>query len=86
LTSSGINLHSGDTFEAHITYDGTNLALTITDTSTLATWSHTWAINIPATVGGTTAYVGFTGGNRRTRYGSGNPHLDVHESVRSVGL
>ena len=62
LTGTPINLHSGDPFAAHITYDGTNLTLTLTDSSTLGTWSYSWPINIPATVGGTTAYVGFTGG------------------------
>ena len=48
--------------DAHITYDGTTLNLTITDLVTQATWSHPFTINIPATVGGSTAYVGFTGG------------------------
>ena len=61
LTGSGINLHSGDKMDAHLTYDGTTLNLTLTDTVTWKTWSHPFAINIPATVGGDTAYVGFTG-------------------------
>jgi hypothetical protein len=42
-------------------YDGTTLTMTITDTKTKASFSKNWAINIPTTVGGTTAYVGFTG-------------------------
>ncbi len=62
LTDTPINLHSGDRFSAHITYDGTDLTLTLTDSNTLGTWSYSWPINISATVGGTTAYVGFTGG------------------------
>ena len=62
FTGSGINLHSGDTMDAHITYNGTTLILTITDLVTQATWSHPFTINIPGTVGGNTAYVGFTGG------------------------
>ena len=28
----GVNLHSGDIMKAHMTYDGTTLTLTITDT------------------------------------------------------
>ena len=48
--------------DAHITYNGTTLNLTLTDLVTMATWSHPFAVNIPATVGGNTAYVGFTGG------------------------
>ena len=62
LTDTPINLHSGDPFAAHITYDGTDLTLTLTDPSTLGTWSYSWPINIPSTVGGNTAYVGFTAG------------------------
>jgi hypothetical protein len=43
-------------------YDGTTLTLTITDLVTTATYTTSTVINIPATVGGNTAYVGFTGG------------------------
>jgi hypothetical protein len=66
LAGTGIDLHSGDSMDAHITYDGTNLALTLTDTLTLASWSDSWAIDIPTTVGSDTAYVGFTGGTGST--------------------
>jgi hypothetical protein len=62
LSGTGIDLHSGDFIQAHITYDGANLNLTLTDTDTLATWSNSFAVNIPAIVGGNAAYVGFTGG------------------------
>ncbi len=62
LTGSGIDLHSGDLMDAHITYDGTILNLTLTDLVTMATWTQPFTINIPATVGGNTAYVGFTAG------------------------
>jgi len=62
LAGTGINLHSGDYIDAHITYDGTTLSMTLTDGLTLATWSTSWTINIPSAVGGDTAYVGFTAG------------------------
>ena len=62
MTASGVNLHSGDILHAHITYDGTTLTLTLTDTVTNASFTTSTAINIPATVGGNTAYVGFTAG------------------------
>ncbi|MGA2399045.1 MAG: L-type lectin-domain containing protein, partial [Steroidobacteraceae bacterium] len=62
MTSSGVNLHSGDILHAHITYNGTTLTLLLTDTVTSASFTASTAINIPATVGGNTAYVGFTGG------------------------
>ena len=61
LSSTGINLHSGDTMHVHITYDGANFNVTITDTVTNATWTKNFSVNIPALVGGSTAYVGFTG-------------------------
>ena len=62
MTSSGVNLHSADVMHAHITYDGTTLALTLSDTVTGATFSTSWTINIPTTIGSNTAYAGFTGG------------------------
>ncbi|HEY0702782.1 MAG TPA: chitobiase/beta-hexosaminidase C-terminal domain-containing protein [Candidatus Acidoferrales bacterium] len=62
LTSSGIDLHSGDTMAVHMSYDGTNLTMTITDAVANATFTHAWPINIPSAVGGTLAYAGFTGG------------------------
>ena len=62
LTPSGINLHSGTMFSAHVVYDGSNLTLTLNDPVTLSVFTHTWAVDIPTTVGASTAYVGFTGG------------------------
>ena len=63
MTSSGVNLHSGDVFNVHMTYDGTTLKMTVTDAVNPAqTFSTSWTINIPATVGGNSANVGFTGG------------------------
>jgi hypothetical protein len=57
------NLHSGDVMQVQMTYNGTMLTMTITDTTTPADiFTISWPINIPATVGGNTAYVGFTGG------------------------
>jgi hypothetical protein len=58
----GVNLHSGDVTLVQMSYDGTTLTMTITDTTTAASFTTSWPINIPGTVGGNTAYVGFTGG------------------------
>src|SRR5262249_39814835 len=58
----GVNLHSGDILQVHITYDGTTLTMTITDTVTNATFTTSWKINIPGIVGASTAFVGFTAG------------------------
>ena len=48
--------------DATINYAGAALTLTITDMVTHASWTHPFVVNIPAVVGGNTAYVGFTGG------------------------
>ncbi len=62
LIPSGINLHSGDMMEAHIAYDGATLTLTLTDLVTNVSFTEPFTIDIPGTVGGPTAYIGFTGG------------------------
>jgi hypothetical protein len=62
LTSTGVNLHSGDVFQVLMSYDGTTLTVTITDTATHATASQSYTVNIPQVIGSGTAYVGFTGG------------------------
>jgi hypothetical protein len=62
LSSSGINLHSGDKFSVHMTYNGATLSMTITDGSTGAVYNTSWSINIPQVIGSNTAYVGFTAG------------------------
>ena len=63
LTGSGLDLTSGDTFSAHISYDGKTLYLTLRDLVTGATAVRSFPIDIAKTVGGSTAYVGFTGGS-----------------------
>lgn len=58
----GVNLHSGDPFNAHMSYDGTTLKMTITDVNNSSfNFSTSWTVNIPSIVGGNTAFVGFTG-------------------------
>lgn len=68
LVPNGIDFHSGHVFRVVVTYDGTNLSWTITDTATRAAFtSQNYPLNIPLIVGGgttasNTAYLGFTGG------------------------
>jgi hypothetical protein len=62
LTGYGIDLHSGDVFNVHMSYDGSTLWETITDASTGASATLAYTIDIPATVGGPIAYAGFTAG------------------------
>jgi hypothetical protein len=63
ISSSGIQLGSGDSIQAQIVYDGTNLTLNLLDLVTNDKFTMTQAINIPQVVGGNSAYVGFTGGS-----------------------
>jgi hypothetical protein len=59
---SGIDLKNGHPLLVTLTYDGINLIETVKDTVTNNTFTHTYQVNIPATVGGTAAYLGFGGG------------------------
>jgi hypothetical protein len=79
LAISGIDLHSGHVFDLRLTYDGTTMTINLTDTVTNAVWTTQVAEDIPAIVGGSTAYFGFTAG-------SGTPALtsDVAEAVRAA--
>ncbi|AXC11340.1 Cell surface protein [Acidisarcina polymorpha] len=62
LLGTGINLADDIPYGVHVTYDGAILNMTITNLFYAPdSFSHSWAIDIPATVGGSTAYVGFTG-------------------------
>ena len=63
ISPSGIQLASGDSIQAQITYDGTTLTLMMLDLVTNKTFTTSQAINIPQVVGANTAYVGFTGGS-----------------------
>ena len=62
MTSSGVILRSGHVLDVNIVYDGSILALTITDKATtpVSVFSATFPIDIPAHVGDVTGYVGFT--------------------------
>jgi hypothetical protein len=62
LLKSGIDLHSGHRFQVNLSYDGTTLTETITDTATGATATMSYLVNLLNVLGGNLAYVGFTGG------------------------
>jgi hypothetical protein len=61
LTGSGVDLHSGNMMRAQLIYDGQNLHVTVTDTSTQASFTHVFPSDIPKAIGSNTAFVGFTG-------------------------
>ena len=66
MTGSGVDLHSGDVFNVHMVYDGSTLSMQITDANTQQSFVTSWMIDIPGTVGGTTAYAGFTASTGRS--------------------
>ena len=80
MTSSGRLLRSGNPLNVTLAYNGTTLTMTIMDTKTKASFSKSWTIDIPATVGGSTAYVGFTGA---TGWASANPGVTSVQNVVS---
>ena len=70
LAGTGINFAAGaedpngpHTYQATLSYSGTTLSETITDQTTGASFSRAYAnVDLPTSVGGSTAFVGFGGG------------------------
>ena len=71
--ASNMNLSSGQTYQAALSYNGTTLSLLLTNTATSATYSTNWTVNIPSLVGASTAYAGFTGSSG----GDGNANIQL---------
>ena len=62
--ATGLTFSSGHIFSVTLTYSGTTLAISMTDQTTLANFSHNFTgINIASIVGASTAYAGITGGS-----------------------
>ena len=67
-----VSLASGDPINVLLTYDGTFLTETLTDTVTHAAYAPPSSfINIPAAIGGNSAYVGFTASTVGVNLGGG---------------
>ncbi len=62
MTSSGVVLTSGDPMLVNLSYDGVTLTEQVTDTTTNAVFTQSYAVNIPSILGSPTGYVGFTAG------------------------
>ena len=62
LLQYNLNLRSGHQFQADMTYNGTTLAVTLTDMTTNASNTQNYSIDIPGTIGSQFAYAGFTAG------------------------
>ncbi len=58
-STAPVNMFSGDPINVVISYNGTLLQETITDANTSASFQTFFLINIPSTVGASTAFVGF---------------------------
>ncbi len=80
--TGGLNLGAGNPVTVTFTYNGTTLTMTLTDTVTGAKFSHAWNVNIPSTVGASTAYVGFTAG---TGYWHANQYIKSWTYAASQG-
>ena len=64
LTPTGIDLHSGDVFSAHLRYDGVVLGIILRDlTRPGVAYVGSSQIDLPTALGGNYAYVGFTAGS-----------------------
>jgi hypothetical protein len=64
LTPSGIDLHSGRIYRARLAYGGGKLALKVLDEQDKRrAFRRTFAVDVPAAVGGDFAYAGFTAGS-----------------------
>jgi len=62
VTPGSVSLYGGDPINVLLSYNGTTLSEQLLDTVSNATYSTSYNVNIPGTVG-SLAYVGFTGGS-----------------------
>ncbi|HWY86637.1 MAG TPA: L-type lectin-domain containing protein, partial [Gemmataceae bacterium] len=60
LANTGIDLHSGDVIDVHMTYDGSTLIVMEVDPTQQATATQSYAVNIASVIGSSLGYVGFT--------------------------
>ena len=61
FSTAPVVLGSGDPIQVMVSYDGTNMTVGLLDTVTSATFSKSFAVDIPGTVGSPFDWVGFTG-------------------------
>ena len=62
LTSAGIDLHSEDLLQVHLSYDGATLSVTEKDLAASASATQNYSVNLVSLTGGSDAYMGFTAG------------------------
>lgn len=62
LASDGVDFTLGNVCEAVIEYEATKLKVKVTDLATSKSSTRSYTVDVARTVGGSSAYVGFTGG------------------------
>ena len=82
MTSSGVDLHSGDVFNVHMVYDETTLSMQITDASTQQSFATNWTIDIPGHGGSDNGLCRLHRRHREHDGYSGNPQLELRASCR----
>lgn len=70
LSTSPLNLFSGDPINATITYDGHLLTEMLTDNVTNGSFTSSYIANLPSILGSSTAYVGFTANTKANAQGA----------------
>src|SRR5262249_45649002 len=60
--TGGLQVNSGDPIQVALIYNGTTLTENLLDTVTGATFTQDYLVNLQQILGGTSAYIGFTGG------------------------
>ena len=63
VSTSPVNLRSGDPIAVTMQYDGATLTVALTDLTTTQRFAKSYQVDLPAVVHGHTAYVGFGGGD-----------------------
>jgi hypothetical protein len=81
LDGTGIDFNNQHTKLVDLSYDGTTLTETITDTVTGDTFTTSYTVNIPAIVGSSSAYIGFGGGTSDPSAGGGTCLQDIQTWV-----
>lgn len=62
-STAPVSLRATHQLEVEVRYDGATLAVDVLDLATQQTFTSSYPIDLPAVIGGSTAYVGFTAGS-----------------------
>jgi hypothetical protein len=81
LDGTGVDFNNQHTKQVDLSYDGTTLTETITDTVTGDTFTTSYTVDIAGIVGSSSAYIGFGGGTSDPDQGGGTCLQDVQTWV-----